>query len=217
MAYVAITEKLINEVEASMLKLRNAEIAAMGEDGKLVGAIKADPAFKEWFDLTVWGQEYDLMGRLAKYNRDGYYVLTIYTGSGFGFDLHIDHYRPCFAKEGDRYDRKRFRIERDHPLQALDTVKALIAYKEAVRECEQRWVSLIKGVKTLLESAKSLNEVVKLVPDMRRYFSAETLARLDKKAEKSTSKSEAAAALANLDVEALQASTVLARMAGAKV
>jgi len=69
-----------------------------------------------------------------------------------------------------------------------------------------------------VSKCKSLNEAIKLWPDVQRYVPKQFLDRVAKKAEKSAgAASQGAEALKGIDVDMVNTSVVLARMAGATV
>jgi DNA polymerase elongation subunit (family B) len=85
------------------------------------------------------------------------------------------------------------------------------------RECSKRWTKVQDQVLKFLGSCKSLNEAIKLWPDVRRYIPKDYLKRVDTKVEKTKTKSSGADALAGMDMDMVNTSLVLARMAGASL
>lgn len=88
---------------------------------------------------------------------------------------------------------------------------------DALEEITERWSKVQSQVLSFLDNCKSLNEAVKLWPDVLRYVPDEYKERLERKAVKVVKESAALAALKEIDLDAVTTSTVLARMAGAKV
>ena len=120
---------------------------------------------------------------------------------------------PCFAATiGGRYDTYRpepFPLA-DFPDYYDELARAVALNKEAA----SRWDVVESGVIKLLESAKSLNEAVKLAPHIMPYVPDDLRARLEEKPERSKrSTADLEAAAAALDAEVLTASAVLGRMA----
>jgi hypothetical protein len=84
-------------------------------------------------------------------------------------------------------------------------------------ECINRWLGIGKKVRLFLDNCKSLNEALKLWPDLAHYVPKEYLDKVNAKTEaKKSGPSEAAlAALKAIDTDVVAQSNVLARMAGA--
>ena len=86
-------------------------------------------------------------------------------------------------------------------------------YREDCKAIEERYKKVKKDVTSFLESCKSLNEAVKLWPDIRTYIDKHYLERLDKVAEKSEpKKTNAMEVLSQIDIDAVQATAVAARL-----
>lgn len=218
MAYVGITDKLVNSVEGVMRNLCSAELAALGKENTFTDRLLADPEFNAAIDKVLWGEYIDLKPRLFKFNKTCPVVLTLpITGSDVavwrvGFEIN----GPCFSKH-DNWNAREITKEEIAGLNIyhLETMQALRAFIDARYECETRWATATNQVKKFLNAAKSLNEAVKLWPDLRRYIDDDTLTRLDAKTERTKTASAAADVLATVDIDAINTNTVLARMAGA--
>lgn len=101
-----------------------------------------------------------------------------------------------------------------HPAirKAFDTSKAVLCLVE-------KWQAVEKKVKTFLESTKSVNEAVKLWPELRTFLAVEDQQRLDK--EGSTKKAresridEARKVLAEIDTQSIVADVVGIKLSAA--
>lgn len=218
MAYVGITDKLVYSVECVMRNLCYAELAALGKENTFTDRLLADPEFKTVIDKVLWGEYIDLQPRLSKFDKTCQVVLTLpITGSDVavcrvGFEIN----GPCFSKhdKGNPLVLPKMDVDALN-IYHLETMQALHAFIDARHECKTRWETAINQVNKFLNAAKSLNEAVKLWPDLRRYLDDDTLKRLDAKTERTKTASAAADVLATVDIDAINTSTVLARMAGA--
>lgn len=96
------------------------------------------------------------------------------------------------------------------------------AYDEYARkyrdlnEINGRWSKVEEQILGFLRTTKSLNEALKLWPDVRRYLPADAITKVETKTEKTKrDRSEAMQKLAEMDLDTITSSTVLARMASA--
>jgi hypothetical protein len=215
MAYVAISNALINDVEANINKLHGAEASTLP-------ALKFDSPSAELWDhlLTkLWAPVAHLRTELTPYDTNSNVTAALNVpkedkekriiGITFG-----DRKVPCISKAGmGYYSNLQVTVtEEDHP--------EFAAYAAAQRvhdECQQRWVGIRNKVVHFLENCKSLNEAVKLWPDVLRYVGQEYKDRMTKTVEKAKKDSGALEALRAIDLDTVASSTVIARMAGAKL
>lgn len=92
----------------------------------------------------------------------------------------------------------------------------LLDWVKKKQDINARWQKVLVQVQSFLENCKSANEAVKLWPDVKMYFDAHDIQRLETKTERSgSSTSNAAQVLAQMDVNELTGAAVIARMSGA--
>jgi hypothetical protein len=96
-------------------------------------------------------------------------------------------------------------------------VAELVTYLKAKAEIVHRWTNVRIKVLGFLDECKSLNEAVKLWPDVVTYIDRDDIQRLEVKREKSANQSRAAEALAELNTDELMGAAVIARLSGADV
>ncbi len=77
-----------------------------------------------------------------------------------------------------------------------------------------RWKETDVKIVNFLQACKSLNEAVKLWPDVKMYLSKQDIDRMEVKREK-VKESKALEALKQLDTDTLVSNVVIARMSGA--
>lgn len=220
MAYVAISNDLKRDVRDCINNLHRAELGSMSGFDKFPGEITADPEALQLIKATIWGDMLDLEGRLAKYNFKTRVDLQVhYTdedGSVHTREVQIDNVElPCFARSDKNFHNYYMDVSvnaSQHPV-----FERIAEVDRSHRECNTRWATVISQVTTFVSKCKSLNEAIKLWPDVQRYTPKEYLDRVAKKVDKSSNKSEAADALAAIDVDMVNTSLVLARMSGAQV
>lgn len=224
MAYVAISQDLTGSVANRIDALRNAELSALAPLEKFDEAVKADQTLRTTIIDQQWGPLNDLRDRLTPHDLNvdvTLELITNYTNERGAAtakrSISLGQMKlPCFTKLERSYYGARLEVKmnsNDHP--ALASMSEIMVARD---ECSTRWDKVKKQVLEFVKKCKSLNEAVKLWPDLRRYIDDEYLERLDKKVERARpEQSEAAAALKALDVEMVNSSVVLARMAGAQV
>lgn len=220
MAYVAISNDLKRDVRDCINNLHRAELGSMQGFDKFPGEITADTDAMQLIKDALWGDMIDLEGRLAKYNFKSRVDLSVvYTdedGSTHRREVQIENFdMPCFIRSHKNFHNYYMDVAvnaSQHPI-----FERIAEVHRSHRECNTRWSAVINQVTTFVSKCKSLNEAIKLWPDVQRYVPKEYLDRVAKKVEKSANKSEAANALAAIDVDMVNTSLVLARMSGAQV
>jgi hypothetical protein len=227
MAYVAIAKTLIGDIEIRINNMRDIEL-------------KAEPAPKfptirftqpEWGFLRdeVWGP---LVGTTLMFHPE----LTASSTFTFNFQIEdkevpgvrvrnsSDYYKDistevkdvarhfCATNAGSYRSAAVFRVTRDmHP-----AFEAWAQWEASRKEIVARWKGIADQVEGFLETCKSLNEALKLWPDLQRYVSGEDMKKVNARAEKpKKDQSAAMARLAAMDLDTIASSTVLARLAAA--
>jgi len=98
----------------------------------------------------------------------------------------------------------------------VDDVPALGATKTWLTnqlDTELRWKLVESQVKSFLTNCKSLNEALKLYPDLAMYIPEEYIARVNEKKDATPKEaSRAAEVLKSIDTDALRAAAVISRM-----
>jgi sugar-specific transcriptional regulator TrmB len=89
-----------------------------------------------------------------------------------------------------------------------------LKWSKEMSAIEARWLKVRKQIVNFLKSCKSLNEALKLWPDVRIYIPDEFIKRVERKVEREVSISKAASALANVDTDAAISAAMTARLMG---
>lgn len=224
MAYVALSGEVKNSIRSTIHGLCNTELSSMASLDKFDESVKSSASLKQLLIDRCWEPVADLRDRLKQYDKKveaSIEVRTEYESLGqtrsAKRDIGIGELMlPCItAVERSYYgSRKEFKLSVDDH-EVLSPLRDIMVARD---ECAQRWAAVEKQVMGFIEKCKSLNEAVKLWPDLRRYVDRDYIERLDKKVERTKPEaSAAAAALKDMDVDLVNSSVVLARMAGAKV
>ena len=224
MAYVAITDRLVNDVSNKIGVMRTAEINAMPDPQPTITEIIRDPAVTAMVVEKMWEPVADIRGRLEAYDREVTVRIKVKHRSTNDDGAVVNHLMtefdvkakvPCIvAVEDGYYPRAKYLMFSD----CDERFASVWEMQSNRREASDRWEAVSKQVTEFLKSCKSLNEAVKLWPDVTRYISKDDMDRLEKNAPKAQKEvSKAMEALKAMDLDAINASTELARMAGAKV
>lgn len=222
MAYVAITKNLIETVRNNINRLRNTEIGALITESQQKAQIVADPVFLALVIDTLWAPMTHLRAQLEPYNKNRTIRVSVLLTSGR--DVTVEFAKtpvPCFAVELDPAYYGGSPIELRMGEDAHPKFVDIGTAAEALAEAHARWNVMDKQVCAFLKNCKSLNEAVKLWPDVVRYIDADSIERMNAKSERAKQvargESDALAALKAIDMDAVHTSNVLARMAGATI
>lgn len=221
MGYVSVTKELLTLVEVKMSKMRAAELNGLPDPIGLLQQWADSPAVREMAEAKLWQQVLHLQEHLRPFNQHDLVKVVadfrnecVSTGrQQVSHNVRMDV--PCIYNRACKYDDTIATITVDE-----NESPAVAAIGDANRdrqEAAKRWDAVTKQVTEFLKACKSLNEAVKLWPDVVRYIHPEYLDRMQIKSEKAERTSTALDALRKLDLDAIQSSNVLARMAGAAV
>ena len=213
MAYVAISGELKTSVKEQIKNLERKDVGAIPD---VPSSVSLDTIPEDLKD-KVWGEHRHLEAMMPKdwkvYRDD----LTLKVK--FVSDDSIVHNTtfevmfkgdtlPCppntrpysFAVEVDEY----------YPM-----VAEYLVYRKKVAEVETRWNKVKVDVMKFLENCKSLNEAIKLWPDIRIYIPKQYIERIEKKAERAVSNTSALDILKGIDTDGAVAAAIGARLASA--
>ena len=217
MAYVAITSRLTHDVRSIITRMRDAERSTLHDLETAMERVAKSQELKDITYARLWQPEHDLMNRLSKYDTETRVRVSVsqeIEGREINLVLNLHTKVPCFLVSNTPYDGIKVKLEvHDHP-----EFQHLIDLRKHYNDLTNRWSSVVTQVTNFLESCKSLNEAVKLWPDVARYIPKEDMERVNKKSERAAKEeSDALSALKAIDFDTVNSSTVLARMAGAQV
>lgn len=214
MAYVAISSSLMNEVENKINRMKEA-------DANLIQKPIDDLTYQTMpddLDQLMWGKHYHLKNVIPDdwktYNKD-FRANTKFTHDGVELKtmVAIKTAMSTAAPPKSSSYTTHFDIPADHPIIA-EVVQRDIAYYEN----NKKWKAIRVQIKDFLNNCKSLNEAVKLWPDVRIYIPQSYMDRMLAKSERTAEKiSKASEFLKQIDTDNAVAAAVGARMAGAKV
>ena len=218
MAYVAITHKLESAIMKKIRGLENIEIA-----GEKKPEVPALTGMEDWLRPILWGVLTDtpFEGDPSLSVADTSIDFKLFYTNSVGIETSVFETLPCLRVsrfyDVNEYGQKPYNFRIHVYEDTFPYFKELADHLRTTREISVRWDKVAKQVSEFLGSCKSLNEALKLWPDLRRYVPEEALARINEKTEKpKKDQSAAMAALAKMDLESISVSNVLARMAGAE-
>lgn len=213
MAYVAFTKTLLSDVHSHIDALRIAEHTLLSLSADAAGhAVADDEKLLQQLYTRLWGEELDLEPRLNKYNVKRPWYVRVRTGNETPSLALGDQETPCFRTGYNEF----FDVSDENEARQFPTIAAWLDALEHERDINKRWATVREQVMQFFDRCKSLNEAVKLWPDVKRFVPQSYLDKLEEKVSKK-SKTNAAAALQGIDTQLIETSTVLAVMGGAKV
>jgi hypothetical protein len=245
---VNINESLINRIKSNINDHLNQECkATFGATAVeyINGGIKLGPALESFLDQTLWGKhlhfkqeipaewmvkmtdsvtisdknaEFTRFSLTAQYNSGPCYedrystVNRDMTPKKLAFVIELP--QPYLAPPGTEDYSPTVRVDRNcHP-----DVAAVFAKAAACVALCKKWESTEEKVVQFLGSVKSLNEGVKIWPELRSFLSPADVQRLDRKVErnkKAERESKAKEILASIDTQQIIADVVNVKLCAA--
>lgn len=213
MAYVSINPAFIGRIEAKIDSMCRAELKTLGDAPLIIMNEKS--AF--FLDL-VWGEHKHLECLLPSEfkNEHGEFRLIFTVGDNeFENRIHVRNLGAVFPPKTSWYDE--YKLTTHEARERYPELEPSVHYYESKAEIEDRWKGVKCKVVSFIGVCKSLNEAVKLWPDVVTYIDQDDLDRLATKREKPEKSSRAAEALAALDTDELMGAAVIARLSGAEL
>lgn len=208
MAFVAITKALREDVKRFIDKRRDIELTSVSNPYSMVHTVFTTDEFRKHLVDKLWEPYAHLREQTEKYS----YPLCVNVKPGDHGDytpVDIEN-APCFI---NRHESQYFSADGSMP----GTAELLAAY-EAWHECCERWGGIADQVDKFLAACKSLNEALKLWPDVAAYVPKNYLDRVNSKSEKKRAEDErqakAVEALRAIDLEKIRTSETLVRLNG---
>jgi hypothetical protein len=224
MATVIITKDLRDRVAAKINVMRNAELKA--DCPQHDATLNLD--ISEMFNKLAWeGQEHlinVIPNKWLKKTKDASLNLcvTVDGGTAVSHRVNVSGLSNAWCKPNPEYYGSTDRLSlsettllefSDETLGKAELLERMQLVKQ-VHEIDKRWQKVAADVDSFLQKCKSLNEGVKLFPNIRAYINAKDLERLDVKP---PPKAERQNIVADLDTEALTASAMAFKLMGQKI
>lgn len=222
MATVYITKELITRVQSVIDKMRRAERSADLPNLDKNFAVDAS----QLYNIGCWGAEHvhlkdvipkDWMQAVTEADvsvrgtlEDGSEIKTSVRFTG----LTMSYQRP--SKDYWNKSNSELALEqlRAMPEDMLGRSELLARWDDAVLEfaLNARWKKVSDDISAFLKKCKSLNEAVKLFPNVTMYIHSEDMERLNRKVER---QSQRKAIVESYDTEGLTAAAIAAKLAEA--
>ena len=214
MAYVAISNQLMDEVRSKINRMKEAEINS-------IPAVMDNLSFSyvpHDYEQLVWGEHFhlkDIIPSSWKRNVGELCGFAEYEHSGRTMKTRL--YIKLANKIGVPPDQNsytaHFQMSETHP-----DIAPIIERDKQVNDINDKWNAIGSKIRDFLNNCKSLNEAVKLWPDVRIYIPDSYMKRMLAKSERTAEKiSKASEFLKQIDTDTAIAAAVGARMAGAKL
>lgn len=214
MAYVAISNQLLDEVRNKIRRMQDAEFESMPKVESSFSSQTLPPDI----DQLVWGEHYHLKNVIPstwkrQVNEFCGTAEYEYNEKKQKSSIYYKTAVKCDSPPNNSSYTAYFTMPETHPHMAL-----VIESDKQRLDLNAKWQQLSNKIRTFLVNCKSLNEAVKLWPDVRMYIPQSYMDRMLAKSERTAEKiSKASEFLKQIDTDHAVAAAVGARMAGAKV
>lgn len=230
MAFVGISLDLKNDIRSTIRKMREAEQNALGPNPE--GKVNFTGS-EQWFEDRVWGENKHLRSIvpeswLCKAESIDFYVLFDYTGEGKPTTSAYTYIKRVKAQQGekfvlppnykDSYGTPDVRVSFNADEVLPEQLQDIKTYTLKNNDIKFRWDKVERQVLDFIENCKSLNEALKLWPDLKVYIPKDYIERVERKPARSeASASRAAEILSEINTDEVQAAAVIARLSGAQI
>lgn len=220
MAHVVMTRGLRNQIENSLMRMQYKEQQSEPEPPRPTLSVSQHEFLRRplWGPLfgTKWEGEPRLVGSVGftaeilfgelvtagLYNHDSTLTLQLNEVPLLGYVTELGHSRRNFGLRGDRADHPYF--------------EKWVQWSLSKHEISTRWQGIQRSIVGFIGAVSSLNEALKLWPDIANYVDSDYMDRVRAPSTKNKKDvSDAIEALSCIDKDTVTSSTVLARMVSA--
>lgn len=200
MSYVAISAKFTSDVKDRLRQMRRKEVATIAEIPYRLSGTRTD--LLAW----AWGEHLHLKEQMPeKWCGKSEHVNLRVNGLRIGVEL-----TPPLVTPPGGMPSGVAPVSADDP-----EIKPFIDRESTLADIAARWDKVDKDILGFLGKCKSVNEALKLWPQIEMYIPPEYIGRVNEKHERSKGgASQAAEALKNLDTDHLTTAAVISRMSG---
>lgn len=215
MAYVAISLALINSTTNNIIKMRDKEKSSIPAVAERTSTHNKDANL----ELLVWGNHLHLRDQMpeewkATCNRINARIDYEWAeGKKSNFDFTFECADPIEVPRCDNHSYYGHQVKVDAnnhllPQQARDAIE----YNKFLRVTDDKWSDIKSKVTRFLESAKSLNEALKLWPALALYIADEYIARVNNSPKREKMASKAEEIMASISIDDLTAAAVASKL-----
>lgn len=213
MAFVGISDTLVNEVRSQIRYMYQKEVSSLGERPTI--SLVGDESFIAEALNELWNDAPHLQAQMPKdWCRSWDSIRLHLTVTEANLQKSVDVKLPVTFHGPPKHTA--VPVANITGTSAEDIPEVLFEYARHevnLRDVAERWNKVEKDIVNFLRECKSLNEALKLWPDLRVYIPQHFLNRVDTKPERNKTVSAAASALQNIDTTAAMSAAVIARMA----
>jgi hypothetical protein len=206
--FVGITNPVLDGMKRNIRIMMQAEMESAPAPKDLVFH-----GTESWIPTMIWGEHLELRKKLPlewKSNMRGCYKDVKYKDQDFRLNI-------AFSRNVDGPPHSGYGYGAPGPID-VSVVQEHLEAQLARKEIKEKWEKVQTDLEVFLSKCKSLNEALKLWPQIETYMPKEYVAKVHEKREKrEKEESNAVEALKSLDTEGLTAAAVVARIHGAKV
>jgi hypothetical protein len=207
MAYVAISGELLNTVRAGIQMMARKELDTVGEVPKLEGT-------ESFVEPALWGPYAHLRSQMPKeWKRTaGSITLRIQFPDSVWQEAVPFKNGVEAPPSYSPYDAQKVTVLHDLP-----EIAPIVTAISNRRDAKRRWDGVERQVMDFINKCKSLNEALKLWPDLRMYIPKPYLDRVERKVERTKDTANAAMdVLKSMNTDEIVAAAVIARMSTGK-
>lgn len=215
MAYVAISNNLMNSTMDNIMKMNSKDKSSLADIPNDIQLNADDQLATE----MSWGTNKHLRSVIpedwTQTVRNIYVRIEVPDDNKpWTTDFYIraksDPFRvPNLRSNG--YDSITTHIKADHSFAQTVAARHLDAQKQ-MREIDNKWAKIKSEVREFLNASKSLNEALKLWPALALYIDKEYIERVNTNAKREATVSKAAQILAGINTDNITAAAVSARL-----
>jgi hypothetical protein len=215
MAYVAISNNLLESTQSNINKMRDKEKAAVTAPSERINVSNKDANL----ELLIWGNHLHLRDQMPNewkktYNRVNAripYEWAPEKTSSFEFIFEsVDPIEVPQCNENSYYGHNIIVPETSHllPPQA----RAALEHQKFCRQTDDKWSGIKQQVSDFLRAAKSLNEALKLWPALALYISDDYIDRVNNNPKREKMASKAEEIMASISIDDLTAAAVASKL-----
>lgn len=216
MATVNITNDLLNEVSYAVDRMRNSDYTT--EFGLNFDPYRVKQDCSELLNCLIWDGKQNLLGVIPKkWLTPATEVTMRITLGGVSRKLVFEkqnsvYYRPGYSPYHDNRSTKELLDEALEAFGKRELLEQTFAKIQATIDHANRWEQIKKDIVQFLKGRKSLNEALKLMPNLKLYIPKKYIERVERKVERSTSVTPVNISLDRINE--LSAAAIGARLSG---
>lgn len=215
MAYVAISNNLINSTANNIIKMRDKEKASFTDVAERLSVSNKDANL----ELLVWGNHLHLRDQMPEEwktttNRINARIQYAWDENTKGtFEFTFETPDPMEVPQCGNHSYYGHQIKVDESSHLLPPqARAAIEHRKLCNLTDAKWKDVKEKVTQFLESAKSLNEALKLWPALALYINDEYIDRVNNNPKREKVASKAEEILASISIDDLTAAAVASKL-----